>query len=107
MACPCNVDLPWREQRMYFVRELSMDVAVYQPEVCRICGKEDEGWRIIPHPQELADAFEHCQSWRVRLWQLLPRYGNSVPFWSDLSLVKVQDSRRSQVPTGVVQGADH
>lgn len=38
--------------------------------------------------------------------QLLSIYSNTSPFLAKLALVKIKDSRRNRVPTGVVQGTD-
>lgn len=55
-----------------------MEVAVEQQEACRIlpAGERLKGGAIIRHPQGLGDTFEFYQGWRVRSWQLLPKYDN-------------------------------
>lgn len=61
-------------------------------------------WKIILLLQGLG---ELSQDWKVRSGQLLLKDGNKLHHQPDLSLIKIEDSMRSQILTGAVQGSDH
>lgn len=68
-------------------------------------GKGPVGLKVSHHPQGSVHVFEPCQAWEIRIWQYQFRCSSNILF--DMTLVKKNNGRRSQVLSGVVQLSDY
>lgn len=82
-----------------------METVTEKREANNVSYEGCKGWGLIHHPQGRVIAFEFYQGWKERIGQIQPRYENN--FRSDLALVKVEHSRRSQGLSEEVQGTEN
>lgn len=89
----------WWDQGMYFVRSLS------DSEKLAISRPWERGWRAETN---FSPTMIQRRFWTLSaLGSLHPHMTKVLHFWSDLTIVKVGDNKRSQVLTRAEQEADH